>query len=123
MAKIPFKLKSGNKTTFKMMGSSPLEHRGDGEHPEHHKGDIATGDTRKAIDYIEDHTRQNIIPKLKDPVGTAKEGFKTAVDLASKPGGFWRGMDKLKEHFKVKGPEVKEEEVEEDKPWDWEGAR
>ena len=120
MAKKPFKLKSGNKTTFKMMGSSPIEHEGDGNHPEHHKGDVFTGDTREILDYIEDYTRQKVIPKVKDPVGTVKEGGKTAWDLINRPGGFWRGLDKLKEHFKVKKPEVKEEEeVEEKKPWDW----
>ena len=52
MAKKPFKLKSVNKTTFKMMGSSPIEHEGDGNHPEHHKGDVFTGDTREILDYI-----------------------------------------------------------------------
>tara|TARA_R100000781_G_scaffold43185_3_gene29612 strand:+ start:2601 stop:2981 length:381 start_codon:yes stop_codon:yes gene_type:complete len=103
-------------------GSSPFKHKGDGNHPEHHEGDIFTGKTRKAIDYIEDYARQKVVPRLKDPIGTYVEGGKTMLDFIGRPGGFWRAKDKIKEHFKVEGPEVKEEEeAEEEKPWNWEG--
>jgi hypothetical protein len=86
---------------FKDLGSSPFEHTGDGNHPDHHKDDYFEGTSRKVIDYAEDYYRQRIQPVMKDPIGSYVEGGKTAWDLISRPGGGWRALEKLKEHFKL----------------------
>ena len=106
---------------YKMKGfsgfgnESPVKHKGDGNHPEHHDDDYFEGTTRKVIDIGEDvvrktvkttkekgeelveYTKEKVKKAKKDPIGAVSDVYIDVAKEYVKP--YKSAYDWLKKKF------------------------